>query len=402
MKVMPLAPTAVTLSWNTFGNAGTETSEPSNANDPNVGTSNLTLGAGVTAASNANRFGGSGWFDSGNTVSGNTIAEAIAGNNYIQFIVTPNAGFSFTPTSFVFNWDKSGTGPQNVALRSSADGFASNLGTVAPTAAIATQNTITITGLSDITAPTTFRIYGYGATATGGTGGFDITSSVANVILNGTTAASGGTPTKLAITNISPTSPSAGSGFSVTVQAQDAGNVAANVAANTDFTLSNTGGGAIGGTTTGTIAAGTNSVTVTGVTLSSAATGATLTATRTAGDTLTPGTSAAFDILAAADQIAFVGVPATGAVNGPLSTFTVEARRPDNSVDTSYTGNIVISKATGTGNLTGTLTKAAVAGVATFNDLQFDAADTYTLNANSGAFADRERKHCRYRLDTCD
>ncbi|MGB5015403.1 MAG: hypothetical protein WBO68_15385, partial [Pyrinomonadaceae bacterium] len=283
MKVMPLAPTAVTLSWNTFGNAGTETSEPSNANDPNVGTSNLTLGAGVTAASNANRFGGSGWFDSGNTVSGNTIAEAIAGNNYIQFIVTPNAGFSFTPTSFVFNWDKSGTGPQNVALRSSADGFAANLGTVAPTAAIATQNTITITGLSDITAPTTFRIYGYGATATGGTGGFDITSSVANVILNGTTAASGGTPTKLAITNISPTSPTAGSGFSVTVQAQDAGNVAANVAANTDFTLSNTGGGAIGGTTTGTIAAGTNSVTVTGVTLSSAATGATLTATRTAG-----------------------------------------------------------------------------------------------------------------------
>ncbi|MCW1147077.1 choice-of-anchor D domain-containing protein [Flavobacterium lacisediminis] len=176
------------LQWNTFGNTGTETTEPSVFNNVNVAASNLTQGT-ITPAANANRFGGTGWFNTGNTAAGNTIAEAVAGNDYIQFIVTPNAGFSFTPTSLVFNWDKSGTGPQNVVLRSSVDGFASNIGIVAPTAAIGTSNTITISGLSNITVTTTFRIYGYGATGTGGTGGFDTSTNSVNVQLNGTTSA---------------------------------------------------------------------------------------------------------------------------------------------------------------------------------------------------------------------
>lgn len=185
----PLAPTAVMLSWNTFGNLGTETTEPSTANDPNLSAANLTFGAGVTPAANTNRFGGDNWFDTGNTAGGNTLAQAIAGNNYIQFVVTPNAGFSFTPTSLVFNWDHSGTGPLNVTLRSSADSFSTDLGTVTGTAAIGTSNTITISSLTNLTAATTFRLYGYGATGTAGTGGFDTTTNANNVILNGTAAA---------------------------------------------------------------------------------------------------------------------------------------------------------------------------------------------------------------------
>jgi hypothetical protein len=182
------------LQWNTFGNAGTETTEPSVANNVNISAANLTQGT-ITAAGNGNRFGGSGWFNTGNTAAGNTIAEAVAGNDYIQFIVTPNGGFSFTPTSFVFSWDHSASGPGNLALRSSVDGFVANLGTVTGLAAsITTGNTITISGLSNITTATTFRIYGYGATATGGTGGFDIGSNIVNVILNGTTAATGAVP----------------------------------------------------------------------------------------------------------------------------------------------------------------------------------------------------------------
>lgn len=181
------------LQWNTFGNAGTETTEPSVFNDVNISAANLTQGT-ITAAGNANRFGGSGWFNTGNTVAGNTIGEAVTGNDYIQFIVIPNAGFSFTPTSFVFNWDNSTTGPKNVVLRSSVDGFTSDLGVVAPTGAIGTSNTITISGLSNITTATTFRLYGYGATATTGTGGFDIGSNVVNVQLNGSTSSTGPQP----------------------------------------------------------------------------------------------------------------------------------------------------------------------------------------------------------------
>lgn len=177
------------LQWNTFGNLGTETTEPSVFNDPNISATNLTFGAGITVPANSNRFGGTSWFDVGNTAAGNTIPEAVAGNDYIQFIVTPNATFDFTPTSFVFNWDRSGTGPSSVALRSSVDGFAANLGFVTGIVVNAfATNTITITGLANITTATTFRIYGYGATATGGSGGFDINSNVVNVQLNGSTS----------------------------------------------------------------------------------------------------------------------------------------------------------------------------------------------------------------------
>lgn len=203
-----------------------------------------------------------------------------------------------------------------------------------------------------------------------------------------TVLAAGGTPTHFAITSISPASPTAGSGFNVTVESQDGSNVPQSVAANTSFSLSTNGNaGSIGGTVTGTINASTSSVVVTGVTLATAGTGVTLTATRTSGDNLTAGTSAGFTVLAAANHLAFVGVPSTGTVNTNITTFTVEARRPDNTVDNTYTGNVVISKGSGTGTLSGTLTQPAVSGVATFNNLQFNAADTYTLNANSGAFS---------------
>ena len=176
------------LQWNTFGNTGTEITEPSVFNNINILSSNLTQGT-IIASGNSNRFGGSNWWNSGDS-STNTLAQAVAGNDYIQFIVTPNTGFSFTPTSLDFNWDRSGSGPANVTLRSSADNFVSDTGTIIGVAALGTTNTIAISGLTNITLSTTFRIYGYGASAATGTGGFDVGSNVVNVQLNGTTTSS--------------------------------------------------------------------------------------------------------------------------------------------------------------------------------------------------------------------
>lgn len=175
------------LQWNTFGNIGTETTEPSVVNDINISSSNLTFGVGVTPTANGNRFGGNNWWNTGDS-SPSTLAQAITGNDYIQFTVTPNAGFAFTPTSFVFSWDRSGSGPTAVTLRSSVDGFVADLGTVtAMPASLSTGNTITISGLIDRTVATTFRLYGYGGTLTSGTGGFDTAATGINVVLNGST-----------------------------------------------------------------------------------------------------------------------------------------------------------------------------------------------------------------------
>ena len=104
--------------------------------------------------------------------------------------------------------------------------------------------------------------------------------------------------TQLAVTNISPGSPSQNTSFSITVQSQDATNVARAVQTNTDVSISLLSGtGALTGTLTGTITAGSSSTTITGLLYSVAETGVAVTAGRTAGDVLTSGNSATFTVL---------------------------------------------------------------------------------------------------------
>ena len=166
------------LQWNTFGNVGTETTQTTSSFGTNMTASTLNYsGSTVVPAANSNRFGGT-W---------GTVAN-VTSDKYIQFTATPATGYMFTPTSFTFIWDYSGTGPKSVALRSSVDGFASDLGTLTfASTSTSIFRTINITGLTGLTGAITFRIYGYGST--GGTGGFDCASSQNNVVLNGYTEA---------------------------------------------------------------------------------------------------------------------------------------------------------------------------------------------------------------------
>ncbi|MFA5670512.1 MAG: T9SS type A sorting domain-containing protein [Balneolaceae bacterium] len=206
-----------------------------------------------------------------------------------------------------------------------------------------------------------------------------------NLKLVGTLA--GGTPTKLVVTAVnSSNSPSVGTAFDVTVQAQDASNIAANVSGAVNVTLSKaTGSGILGGTLTGTIADGTNEITISGVTFDTAESGVSITATDNAAN-LTAGTSATFTVLSAADQLVFASVPSEGIKNTALSSFTVTAQRnDDSSTDLNYTKDITISVDSGTGTIGGTVTKAAVAGVATFDDITFDTDGSFTIEATDNA-----------------
>ncbi|MCP4985024.1 MAG: hemagglutinin, partial [Colwellia sp.] len=54
---------------------------------------------------------------------------------------------------------------------------------------------------------------------------------------------------------------------------------------------------------------------------------------------------------------------------------------------TTDTSNVSLAVQTGTGTLDGTTTQAAVAGLATFNDLSIDEADSFTLRASSGGLS---------------
>jgi len=193
---------------------------------------------------------------------------------------------------------------------------------------------------------------------------------------------------KLVITNVAPASPFRNAPFNVTVQAQDINNVPVAVDADTPVNLSVgvLGLGTLGGTVSGSILDGQNSVTITGVTYDEAEEFE-LVASATGLDDGTLNVT----VQPVAESLGFVAVPATGIERKKLSpVVTVAALLPDLSTDANYTGAITLSKASGPGTLTGTLTRNAAAGIATFDDLRLDEAGTYTLKAEASGLTDDE------------
>src|SRR5213078_2881807 len=97
-------------------------------------------------------------------------------------------------------------------------------------------------------------------------------------------------------------------------------------------------------------------------------------------------TSAAFNITPAAASALVFSVEPTNTVAGAAITPAVEITAQDGNGNTAtgFTGNITVAIGTNpsSGALSGTLTHAAVAGVATFSGLSIDKAGTgYTLTA---------------------
>ncbi len=84
------------------------------------------------------------------------------------------------------------------------------------------------------------------------------------------------------------------------------------------------------------------------------------------------------------DSLAFTTQP-TSTTAGTTFGTTVTVQAPDGSTDTSFTGNVTVGIASGSGGFTGgsTTTVAAVNGVATFANLQINTADNYTLSATA-------------------
>lgn len=307
-----------------------------------------------------------------------------AGTGNIQFrtiqLTAASAPISPTPTTTSISPSSATAGDPGFSLTVNGTNFINGLSTVRWGGA---TRTTTFNSGTQLTATIPA-----GDIATAGSALVDVittgalsTSNTQTFTING-----GAPPTKLVITAVSPTTPTRNASFSITVQAQDNSNNPQNVISNTAVNLARTAGtGNLGGTISGTITAGSNTVVFTGLTYDVAETGVEITASD-AGAILTAGTTT-FTVSQNATQLAFVAVPPTGTTNNVISTFTVEARKPDNSLDNTYTGNITVTKATGPGTLSGTTTVAAIGGIATFSTVQFDQAGAYTLDAMAGGLA---------------
>ena len=371
---------------------GSEETYSATTTNANLTVGALSRGAGVNTSALARGF------SSTNFTASGTKPDAITNDQYMQFAFSANSSYKVSFSTLDVRLRRTSTGPNAYIWRYSIDGSTfTDIGTDISFTSTADGVDQTQIDLSEISAlqnvesgtTITFRIYAWGASATSGTfaiGRYAASVTTNSLAIDGTVeAVEEGTPTKLVVTTInSGSNPSVNTVFDVVIQSQDNSSIPQNVSANTDITLSvGSGSGALGGTVTGTILAGQNSVTISGVTYNTAESGVSITATRTTGDVLTAGTSSTFTVLEAADHLAFVNVPAGGQPGINLSSFTVEARRGDNSVDLNYTGSINVAKASGTGNISGTLVHAAVSGVATFNNIQLDASEAYTLSASA-------------------
>lgn len=143
----------------------------------------------------------------------------------------------------------------------------------------------------------------------------------------------------------------------------------------------NPNGATLGGTKTQLLASGV--ATFNDITVSDFGLNTTLNATAIGLDNLTA-VSNAFDVTAALTFTVQPSTTTSGATISPAVEVTAVA--PDASTATSFTGNVTIAIGTnpGSGALSGTLTQAAVAGVATFSDLVITGFGAgYTLTATA-------------------
>lgn len=172
---------------------------------------------------------------------------------------------------------------------------------------------------------------------------------------------SAGPPAELVITAVG--NQVAGVTFNVTVNVTDQYGQASNVVADTTIALSvNTGTGTLGGTITGVIAAGTNTVTIAGTTYDEAEAGVVLAATASGGDTLNSGTSAPFNVTAAAPNKLSVNTITTQVAGTAFSVVVDVLDAFDNPSTVSQDTTVTLTLATGTGTLAGTVAGTITTG----------------------------------------
>ncbi|MBK7678353.1 MAG: hypothetical protein IPJ29_02900 [Chitinophagaceae bacterium] len=165
--------------------------------------SGLTFGSfnavGTPANPNAGgRFSFIDW-SLGATNGSDVFIGGINTSEYYQVTITPNANVVLDLNTITFTSQRSGTGPRQYSVRSSLDGYASNLpasiNPANPTLSIVATDIFQVTdatttaqigstitlGVSydNLTTPVTFRFYGYNAELAGGSFGID------NVVFNG-------------------------------------------------------------------------------------------------------------------------------------------------------------------------------------------------------------------------
>ena len=142
----------------------------------NASATPLSQGVGLTA-SGTSTFNSRAW-----SLDSTSVNDAIANDEYIEWTVSAVIGYTVFISEMEIDYDRSNTGPKRIAIRTSLDGYASDIyvdSTVSESGEV-----VVIDSLNLISAPggsITFRLYGYHATTSSGT--FDIESDDLGTVL---------------------------------------------------------------------------------------------------------------------------------------------------------------------------------------------------------------------------
>ncbi len=284
-------------------------------------------------------------------------ATVTAGNPF-GLVVTAEDGSGKTDTSF--------TGNVTVSLNNSTTTNATLVGTttVAAVAGVATFSGLSVDEAGD---DWTLSVNAVGA-ATAQTSAVDVSAGTVNQLQTAMQPAG----------NIT-----AGSNFAIVVSAEDsAGNVDPTFNGNVTLSLmNNPSGGTLGGALT--VPAIDGVADFAGLTIDNPGSGY---AIRAASNSLSTTSAVTVSAPATATQLVVTTQPANSVVPGASVGLVVTAEDGFGTIDTSFNGNVTVAlnELLGqSGTLGGTVTKAAVKGVATFSGLTITAPGTFTLQATS-------------------
>jgi hypothetical protein len=130
--------------------------------DSNITVSGIGRGSGLDADDANNRYNAREW-----------TSVSFDLNDYFEFKITPNPGYKIDFVKFAYKAQVSEKGPISFALRSSADGFSSNVATPSISYSVGEQTPVPIdlsgSSLQNCISEIIFRFYGWGGSDTNGT-----------------------------------------------------------------------------------------------------------------------------------------------------------------------------------------------------------------------------------------
>lgn len=132
--------------------------------DSNVTVSGIGRGTGIAGTNANDRYNANSWNTAG-----------LDADAYFYWTLDANNGYEIDFTNLVYTGQASGSGPASFAFRSSVDGYTSDIGTPSATG---TTIDLSAAAYQNLTAPVTFRMYGWGASGAAGT--FSINSFTFN------------------------------------------------------------------------------------------------------------------------------------------------------------------------------------------------------------------------------